>query len=170
MKGRISGIIVHIIIIISLLISLSCRSKKEATNVPAESKQEVRANPPVIIYKTRKDYFDKVPISLSNDKMSVVSFPDKTDIYYRGSFASPTLLVGGYLLDNRGIGKNSAFTDYSYSEYSQLEATPTAETLIKRVIDNDPFIEIYSCKCKRDTIEINRLIKKGIVKNCLKIK
>jgi hypothetical protein len=143
---------------------------KKSTSIPKENKQETFMNPPVIIYKTKKDYFNNIPEGLSNDKLSVVSYPDKVDIYYGDRLATPTLLSQGYLLDNRGIGKNSAFTSYTYSTYSQLQTTPNAETFYSQIIDFDPFTEMYSCKCNRDTAEINRLIRKGLTVNCKKIK
>jgi hypothetical protein len=170
MKPTLSLICVYSFILFFLMISAACKTGKEPPPISKENKQETFMNPPVIIYKTRKDYSDKVPIGLSDDKMSVISYPDKIDIYHGGKFATPTLLVNGYLLDNRGIGINSAFTTYSYSEYSQLPATPTAETLFSQIIDNDPFIEIYFCKCSRDTVGLNRMIREGLTENCKKIK
>ena len=126
-------------------------------------------NPPVIIYKTKKDYFYNVPVGLSVDKKSVISYPDKVDIYHGGILATPTLLANGYLLDNRGIDKNSAFTKYSYEKYSKLSSTPTAETMFSQIIDFEPFLEMYSCNCQRDTAKLNRMIREGLEGKCKKI-
>ncbi len=128
------------------------------------------ARPPVIIYKTTKDYYKNVPVAMSEDKSSIVSYPDITDVFYQGEPAYPTRLAGGYLLDNRGIGINSAFIKYTYEEYSRLSATPSPETLYNLIIDKNPFTEIYLLTCKKDTSEINKLIFSGLKENCKKIK
>jgi len=128
------------------------------------------ARPPVVIYKTSKDYFYNVPVGLSEDKSAVVSYPDITDVFYQGKLAYPTKLAGGYLLDNRGIGINSAFIKYTYEEYSRLNAVPSPESLFNLIIDNNPFTEMYLLSCKKDTSEINNLIFSGLKENCKKIK
>ena len=127
-------------------------------------------NPPLIIYKTRKDYFNKVPVDLSADKKSVVSYPSPTDIYYKGELATPTRLADGWLLDNRGIGINSAFLKLTYSKYAMLAETPSPEFLFNQILDNDPISEMYSCKCSRDTAELNLLIKNNFTEKCFKLK
>jgi hypothetical protein len=170
MKHTKSTLLIYTTVFLLLLTGSYCKSKKETAIVSNGSKLETFINPPVIIYKTRKDYSDKVPVGLSADKLSVVSYPDKGDIFYGGNFATPTLLAKGYLLDNRGIYLNSAFLKVTYEEYSRLAATPTAESLINLILDNDPFTEIYSCKCSRDTVELNRMIAEGLTKICKKIK
>jgi hypothetical protein len=153
-----------------LLANFSCKTNKKMAKVTTANKQETFMNPPVIIYKTKKDYFNQVPIGLSEDKKSVVSYPDKVDVYHSGKLATPTLLANGYLLDNRGISVNSAFLKYTYEDYSQFISTPTADNLFLQIIDSDPFTEIHFCKCTRDTVELNRIIREGLSTNCKKIK
>ena len=158
---------------------ISCKTPKEIEAVNVQDsvpnknklcKREMLARPPVIIYKTSKDYFNNIPVGLSEDKTVIISYPDIQDIYYQGEPAYPTRLAGGYLLDNRGIGLNSAFIKYTYQEYSRLNATPSAETLYNLIIDKNPFTEIYLLNCKKDTSEINKLIFSGLKENCKKIK
>jgi len=127
-------------------------------------------NPPVIIYKTKQDYFYNVPVGLSEDKKTIISYPDKVDLFYAGKLATPTHLIDGYLLDNRGIGINSAFLKYTYEDYSKFPSTPTVSVLFSQIIDIDPFTEIYSCKCSRDTAVINKIIREGLSKSCKKLK
>jgi hypothetical protein len=153
-----------------LFVIFSCNPGKLPVTITKENNQETFMNPPVIIYKTKKDYYFNIPVGLSDDKLSVISYPDKVDIYHNGILATPTLLANGYLLDNRGIGLNTAFTKYTYSEFSQLASTPMAETLFLQIIDFDPLMEIYSCKCNRYTAVINRLIREGLNENCKKLK
>ena len=156
----------------------SCKMLKErktenqqdsvASNSTINNLQMV-AHPPIIIYKTSKDYYKNVPVSLSADKNSIVSYPGISDVHYNGELAYPTKLAHGYLLDNRGIGPNSAFTKYTYEEYSRMDATPSPDILIKMVTDKNPFTEMYQLDCKRDTSEINQIITSGLKKNCKKI-
>ena len=103
------------------------------------------AGPRCIVYKTKADYSQLVPVILSFDKSKVVSYPDVKDIYYNGKLAYPTQLIDGYLLDNRGIGSEVAFLKLNYEEYSRLIVTPHAEDLLKMIIDKDPLTEMYEC-------------------------
>jgi len=154
----------------------SCKTtEKKPLNTSAliENKTDqpvMNARPPIIIYKTYKDYFYNIPVALSPDKTKIVSFPGINDIYYSGDLAYPTKLAGGYLLDNRGVGINSAFLKITYDEYSKFTTTPFAEELHDMVIDNNPFSEMYQLTCNRDTVEINKIITMGFKENCKKIK
>lgn len=67
------------------------------------------ASPNVIVYNIKADYFDKVPITLSEDKKSILSYPDPKDLIVDGVYFLPTKLEKGYLLDNRGISINTVF-------------------------------------------------------------
>lgn len=132
------------------------------------------AGPPAIVYKTKADYYDKVPITLSEDKTRIISFPAKTDIYYKGELALPTKLNKGYLLDNRGINEDVAFLNITYEAYSRLDMTPPVELLLQMVIDDDPIIEMYNCglRSEYDDIasELNTLIDKRKLKKFQRIK
>ena len=83
--------------------------------------------PAAIIYKTKADYSKNVPVTLSDDKLHVVSYPAPQDVYFHGELAYPTQLAKGFLLDNRGISVNSAFISLTYEEYSKLPAAPDPE-------------------------------------------
>jgi hypothetical protein len=126
--------------------------------------------PPVMVYKTKRDVRDRVPVILSDDRSAVASYPDIKDVYYRGELAYPLALVGGYWMDRRGINVRVAFLDYTYEEYSRLEETPIPEILIYHIYDKDPLRELYSCKCERDTAVINEMIRSGKLKNCQRLK
>jgi hypothetical protein len=161
---------------ITLLLSCKeCEKTTSASNPQPMEKQSpqagiVTARPPVVIYKTSKDYKNNVPVNLTEDGKSIASYPDIRDIYYNGALAYPTVLQQGYLLDNRGVGPNTAFLDYTYEEYQKLGQTPTPEELMKHVIDSNPLTELYTCKCEKDTAFLNSLIRKGGLSNCKKIK
>ncbi|MEI7663253.1 MAG: hypothetical protein WCK34_13680 [Bacteroidota bacterium] len=103
------------------------------------------SGPRCLVYKTRGDYALLVPVTLSDDKSRVVSFPDVKDINYNGKPAYPTPLSGGYLLDNRGITPGVAFLKTTYEEYGRMKTTPSAGELYNLVIDKDPLVELYDC-------------------------
>ena len=128
------------------------------------------SGPPSIIYKTKKDYFDKVPVTLSKDKNSITSYPTPKDIYYKGKLALPTILKDGFLLDNRGINVNSAFLSISYDEYSRLASAPSLQELFSLIIDNDPFEAFYNCgnkyQFKNLVEEINVMITNNQLVKC----
>jgi hypothetical protein len=165
-------------VFISCILVFSCKHSEKNIKTSDNSKMENQisrtdgnaALPPVIIYKTAKDYSKNIPVNLSPDRKSLVSYPDIRDIYYAGKLAYPTVLAGGYLLDNRGVGPNVAFLDYTYEQYQSLGETPSADELLKHVIDTDPLTELYSCKCNRDTAYLNKLISTGGLINCRNLK
>ena len=103
------------------------------------------ASPQVIVYKMRKDYSQNVPVILSADKKTILSYPHPRDIYTNGKLAVPTQLKGGYWLDNRGISENVAFLSYTYEEYAVLGGAPSVSELYKKIIDKNPITEMWNC-------------------------
>jgi hypothetical protein len=69
----------------------------------------------------------------------VIAYPSQTDIIAGESFSYPTRLSNEFLLDNRGIGQHSAFLKLSYAEYAEMEDDMSAESLLLKIIDPDPF-------------------------------
>lgn len=159
---------------ISLVLFLGCSSLETGTKksraAGTENSAVGMASPPAIIYKTKTDYFDKVPVILSDDKTRIVSFPDPRDLKINGEFAYPSKLANGYLLDNRGIGPNAAFLRFSYEEYCNMDNIPTAERLFNYIIEKYPFTEMYQCgnRGNYDEIvaELNLMISAGKIKDC----
>ena len=72
---------------------------------------------PVIVYKTRANFYNMVPVTLNQDKDRIVSYPAPSDLYFEGELALPGKLKKGYLLDRRGINVNTVFTSFTYEEY-----------------------------------------------------
>lgn len=142
---------------------------KAAVQPPAPS-----AGPPLIIYKTRQDYTQNVPVILSEDRKKVVSFPDVKDVYVNGTVAYPTLLHRGYLLDVRGIGPGVAFLKLTYEEYRKLGKTPSADELMNLVMDKDPLTEMFRCGTKYQYQDLegdlNRMIDRDDFSKCVKLK
>lgn len=136
-----------------LSIVLACNAQKKQESKAAVQTQATAADKPVdysigaptVIYKTKNDYYDKIPVTLSDDKTNIVSYPAPTDIYYDGKLAYPVKLHDGYILDNRGINKNSVFLNITYEEFSKLTEAPPLSKMMKMIIDKAPFTEIYNC-------------------------
>ncbi len=152
--------------IIIVIFLLSCSSNNKVVI------HDFMSGPKAIIYKTKADYYNNVPVFLSDDKKTITGFPHPKDLMQKGKLALPTKLTKGYLLDNRGVGINTAFLKYSYQEYAKMKTHPKPEVLYHAIIDKDPITEIYDCGLRSDfksLKEINRLIRKGF-KEAKKVK
>jgi len=165
---------VNLVVIFSIFLFFSCKEQQSITNVDKQTsiqKKSLKALAPVIIYKTKDDYYTNVPIIMNDNKTDIISYPDIKDVYYKGELAYPTKLSNGYLLDNRGISKNVVFLKYTYEEYSNLKETPNKETLLKKIIEKNPLTEIYTCdKLSKIDIEgINKVISQGLPGICKNI-
>jgi hypothetical protein len=126
-------------------------------------------SPRVVVYKTKRNYNKYVPVTLSEDRKSIVVYPGPRDVFKNGKLAYPTKLAKGYLLDNRGINIHSAFLDITYKEYSQLKEIDPRE-LMHHIKSYDPFVSLYVCD-KADTFtdivkELNAKIRQGKLKEC----
>jgi ABC-type Fe3+-hydroxamate transport system substrate-binding protein len=141
-----------------------CKTQKSS---PSQSVS--MALPPAIVYKTVKDYSKNVAIYLSEDKKTITGYPAPTDVSI-GNY--PTLLKKGYLLDNRGIGKNIAFISLTYEEYAALKKLPSIAELENMIIDRNPIKEMYFCGNRAqysDVSELNKLIDNKF-KGCQRVK
>jgi hypothetical protein len=118
------------------------------------------SKPPCIVYKTRGNYDSLVHIRLTEDKKHVASYPAPQDVFFNRALAYPTKLDKGYLLDNRGVHINSVFINITLSEYSRLSQAPTEQELLRLILDDNPFLEIYYCGNKDAYIvsELNAVI------------
>ncbi len=147
----------QIALLILMAMLLSCNTSKI-------SQEPALALAPVIIYKTKADYTHLVPITLNETGDKVVSYPAPSDLYTSGILAIPVQLDKGYLLDMRGIHPNTAFTSYTYEAYSKLDTAPTVQDLMEKIVDPDPFEEIYDCgnrsQFKNMEKDLNKLIRK----------
>jgi hypothetical protein len=130
---------------------IGCKTQKLQENVSVSM-----ALPPTIIYKTKKDYNKNVAIYLSEDKTKIVGYPAPTDV---SANSYPTPLKKGYLLDNRGIGKNIAFISITYEEYAALKKVPSISELENMIIDRDPIKEMYFCGFSGQYAEVSELNK-----------
>lgn len=155
-----------IVIILALFFSFGCAStEKRSADKAAAGTTIAVAGPDAIIYKTRADYHELVPVIMNAAKDDIVSFPAPGDLKYKGRPALPTDLADGFLLDNRGINENSAFLGITYEDYMALEKTPSKDELLGMIIDRDPFTVMYDCgkrgQYRNEVDELNALIRAG---------
>ena len=136
------------------------QARKQAKNMDIAFEQK-----PTIVYKTKADYRDKVPILLSEDGKTVLSYPAPSDLFIGKELAKPIELYDGYLLDRRGIGPRVAFLDISYMAYARLPNTPKPKDLLGMLLETDPLTACYDCGNIRAVDKLNVLIKgKGLGK------
>ena len=118
--------------------------------------------PDAIIYQTKADYNNLVPVILNDEKTKIVSFPAPGDLTYKGQIAIPTILEDGYLLDNRGISENVAFLIITDEAYISMAVTPGKDRLMHKILDKDPLISMYNCGkrqlLKNEVEELNTYI------------
>lgn len=130
--------------------------------------------PKAIIYLTRSDYFYNVPVILSADKKTLVSYPDPRDLTVNGKLCLPTRLEKEYLLDNRGITPDAAYISMSYEAYSKLLQAPSSEEIMNMIVDKNPFRRMYlgNVKSSYQDIEnqLNTIITSGNLKNLKRVK
>jgi|ERR1043165_4763893 hypothetical protein len=155
---------------VAMVAAAACKTK-QATG---QSGNETRKAESAIVYKTKADYSQYVPVTLCADKSSIVAYPGAKDVYYKGKLALPTTLKDGYLLDNRGIGPNSAFLNLTYQQYTQLATIPSLTELYAGIKDKDPFVEIYNLgdrnRFTNEVEEINKIIAKNGLKKFTRVK
>ncbi len=166
------------IIVASLLLLIGCRTAQEvavaepqkpvAGNVWGVETQPVMAVRSVIVYKTRADYSNLVPVTLDPSATKIVSYPDPSDVSRMdGSYFTPTPLDNGYWLDNRGVGRHSAFLNYTYEEYAALDSLPSLDEMMDRIVDKHPFVEMWNCgkitRFENLIPELNKLVNEGFI-------
>ena len=141
-----------------LVLLFSCKTKKSAVSNAVV--QEYITKPGIIIYKTKADYFNNVPVNLSEDKSTLVSYPAPSDLKLNDSLLRyPIKLKENYLLDNKGIWVNVAFLSTTYKDFSALQKSPAVDEIMEMVIDKDPIIEFYFNEDKSlDSLKNEQLI------------
>lgn len=146
----------------------SCRVGKSAGDLLSSTQMTAPSfvpGPKAIVYKTKHDYHDRVPVLMNEARTEILSYPAPGDVYYQGRLAYPTPLAEGYWLDNRGIGAYVAFLDYTYEEYSRLPKSPSRAELMQHLLDKHPLVEAWNCGLRTDyqdeVAELNVRIAEG---------
>lgn len=143
---------------------------KTQTNDEKEFTPQFTAGQPTLVYKTSSNYNNLVPILLTDDKTEIISYPHPTDILVGSGYPLPTILKGGYLLDNRGINKNVAFLKLTYEEYAKLKNAPSLKELYNLIIDKNPLTELCNCGNKNAFTDRETQLNKFIDSNTLRTK
>lgn len=131
--------------------------------------------PHAIVYKTRKDYSKLVPVTFSADGKQIVSYPAPEDLKAGDKYLYPTRLHNGYLLDNKGIGPNTAFLNISYERYARLKTAPSMAQLQRMILSRSPFKELCDCgplnSYREPAKELNAAIdKRQLNRKCKRLK
>lgn len=134
--------------------------------MPANIGTPVKALPSHIIYKMSGDYANLVPVTIDQDG-KLISFPDPIDI--RES-QKPVPLGNGWYLDRRGVGKNTAFTSYTYEEYHGLASAPSPAEIMEHIVARNAITEIWNCGQAQRTINDYRKLAEEGFPGCEKIK
>jgi len=146
------------LITLVVLLSAGCCGKKDAAQTTAAtgpvagagqlsqaSATGVAATAHVLVYRTKSDLHDQVPIMLSADRKTILSYPHPKDLRTSDGLSVPVKLENGWLLDRRGIGMNVAFLRMTYAEYAALENAPSLAELDAAITDRDPLTDLCDC-------------------------
>lgn len=164
-----------IIIICSVVFMSSCDTPKKVAgqSTAAIPTLSFAAGPSAIVYKTKKDYTNLVPVILSEDKTKIISYPAPDDVRDGANYRTPIVLKEGYLLDKKGIGKNVAFLKLTYEQYAALAKAPSKAELMSMIVDKDPLEELCNCGNKaaftNEADQLNALITSGRLRSDCKV-
>ncbi|MCB9227410.1 MAG: hypothetical protein H6578_09620 [Chitinophagales bacterium] len=159
-----------LITLIGIFSFLSCN--KNLKNADKNFSPLFTPGPRAYVYKTNADYSNKVPVILSEDKKTIISYPHPNDVKTGNSFLTPTKLLQDYYLDNKGIQINTAFLDISFEEYSSYTEVPPLSYLESKILDKNPFTELCDCGLKsniKNTETIDLLIKQKKLRSTCKV-
>lgn len=138
------------------VMGVSCRTSKiiadgstsasavvtENASVPAVAGRPLYMRRPIMIYRTKADYTQLVPITLDDDHNSITNYPDPVDV---GPYSVPLQLNSGYLFDRRGIGANTAYTSYTYEAFHALSHVPSTAEFESHIVERYPLVELWDC-------------------------
>lgn len=131
---------------IAVLVGLTaCCGKKNAAGGSTTTTGDAAgaSSPRVLVYRTKIDHADHVPVLLSADHTRIISYPAPTDLKTANGLPVPTPVGQGYLLDNRGISRDVAYLGITWAEYAALPEAPALEKLDALIIDRDPLTELW---------------------------
>jgi hypothetical protein len=105
-------------------------------------KDNITPDDDLIIYKIDPAYADKVAIQLSDDKKRIISYPAPGY-----EISQPVILLkNNYRLNGNIRGPNTAYISLNFEQYDTFFNSPhenTVDTLMKLILDDDPFIEYW---------------------------
>lgn len=162
-----------------ILLIASCNACKKPKQADSMKEITVEPNfapgPATLVYKTKTEYINLVPVTLNEDKSKIIAYPNPNDLKNDTELRTPKQLKNGWLLDEKGINENVAFLNITYQEYALLDKSPSIDSLFSLVIDNDPILKMCNCgnrnAFKNIEVQLNSLIENDILeKKCMVIK
>lgn len=149
----------YIYALLVLVIFAACGARKQNKSIIKDTTISNQLSA-LVIYKTKKNYSNLVPVTLSSDKKRIVGFPHPVDLKNDSSCNYPTLLFNGYWIDNIGITVNTGYINISLEDYSNLNAPPSVNEMMSKLVDESPFLEIWNCGYGNELniSELNRII------------
>lgn len=107
-----------------------------------------------LLFKFNGDYEQYVPVAYSDEKKKLIAHPSPSNPFAAGLICSSKKCSNNYfldiqvLVDPRKWGNNTtAYTDITVEEYKEIwkvmEGKDIRDTLASRIIDKDPYKEIY---------------------------
>lgn len=118
----------------SVAVSMPLRDSKPVAS------QSVNALPKATAFRMSGDYANNVAISIDSQG-NLTYFPAPTDI---SAASEPISLTDGWWLNRQGIGTNSVFTKYTFSEYASLPSVPSIEELKASIIPGAKVTEVIA--------------------------
>ncbi|MBD5322201.1 MAG: hypothetical protein K2G05_08335 [Duncaniella sp.] len=97
------------------------------------------------IYRTSIDVDALVPVTVNPATGQLISYPAPTDIT---GASMPVVLKDGWLLDRRGVGADTRFINYTYSQYHDLAEAPSVERLLQSIVPDARVTEIVELPYK----------------------
>jgi hypothetical protein len=113
--------------------------------------------PKAIVYKTKMDWSDRIPIILNGEKTEIISYPSPHDISIEGNLKTPTALKKGFFLDNYGVGPNSVFISLTYAVYAKRKVAPSLDSLYLLIIDKNPITEMWDLGVRNEFADKEQL-------------
>lgn len=149
-----------------VLVVISCSNGKGATGNAADTRA-------LMVYRTKQDLHDKVPVGLSVDRQHIISYPSPQDLRVDGGLLLPTSLGATHWLDNKGVGLYTGFLRMTYAEYAALNEAPAIAEMEAQLLDRDPFVELCDCGTRgsiADPVkELGELVRKGQLRERCKV-
>jgi len=152
----------------------SCQSNRVSKKEAKALEPSFKPGPHVIIYATRGDYANLVPVVMNTEKTEIIQYPAISDMSDYSNL-TPVELKKGFWLDRKGVGVNTVFLSYTYEAYANLIEVPSLKTMLTKIVDKDPFKRMYDCgnpfSYKNKEAELNAMIKHQLVDaKCKKLK
>lgn len=152
----------YLLIMLTLATLVVSCNASEGNKVEDKRDSVSQSLPKTIVYKTKADYSNHVPVIMNKEKNTIVSYPSKSDLRSGNNFAKPTKLDNNYWLDNRGINENVAFLTYTYEEYCALKTDPSSAELLVNILDKNPLVELIYCAPRNEyndlITDLNKLV------------